>query len=148
MRVVFMGTGEIGVPAFRWLLDSPEYEVVAAVTQPDKPVGRRQELQASAIKRLAGAKTEALAAEAAAVKASCGDLQAFLQRAMQEGPDFVQAGARSFAYSLARTCAASLLIEGARDQRSVEVARRWCATGLGSLLAADGERRNASRALL
>jgi len=53
MRVVFMGTGEIGVPAFRWLLDAPEYEVVAAVTQPDKPVGRRQELQASAIKQLA-----------------------------------------------------------------------------------------------
>lgn len=48
-----MGTGEIGGPAFRWLLDSPEYEVVAAVTQPDKPVGRKQELHASAIKRLA-----------------------------------------------------------------------------------------------
>lgn len=53
MRVVFMGTGEIGWPAFRWLLDSPEYEVVAAVTQPDKPAGRKQELQASAIKQLA-----------------------------------------------------------------------------------------------
>jgi methionyl-tRNA formyltransferase len=53
MRAVFMGTGEIGVPAFRWLLDSPEYKVVAAVTQPDKPVGRKQELQASAIKRVA-----------------------------------------------------------------------------------------------
>lgn len=53
MRVVFMGTGEIGVPSFLYLLDSPEYKVVAAVTQPDKPVGRKQELQASAIKRLA-----------------------------------------------------------------------------------------------
>jgi methionyl-tRNA formyltransferase len=53
MRVVFMGTGEIGQPAFRWLLEAPEYEVVAAVTQPDKPVGRKQELQASAIKQLA-----------------------------------------------------------------------------------------------
>lgn len=51
MRVVFMGTGEIGVPAFRWLLDT--HEVVAAVTQPDKPVGRKQELHASAIKQLA-----------------------------------------------------------------------------------------------
>ncbi len=50
-RVIFMGTGEIGLPAFRWLLATGE--VVAAVTQPDKPVGRRQELQASAIKRLA-----------------------------------------------------------------------------------------------
>lgn len=48
-----MGTGEIGLPAFRWLLDTPGYEVVAAVTQPDKPVGRKQELHASAIKRLA-----------------------------------------------------------------------------------------------
>ncbi len=27
MRVVFMGTGEIGAPAFRWLLDSPEYGI-------------------------------------------------------------------------------------------------------------------------
>jgi methionyl-tRNA formyltransferase len=51
MRVVFMGTGEIGVPAFRWLLET--HEVVAAVTQPDKPVGRKQELHASAIKQLA-----------------------------------------------------------------------------------------------
>ena len=53
MRVVFMGTGEIGVPAFRWLLDAPEYEVVAAVTQPDKPAGRKLALRASAIKQLA-----------------------------------------------------------------------------------------------
>ena len=53
MRVVFMGTGEIGVPAFRWLLDSPECEVVVAVTQPDKPAGRKLELRASAIKQLA-----------------------------------------------------------------------------------------------
>jgi methionyl-tRNA formyltransferase len=53
MRVVFIGTGEIGVPAFRFLLASPDCTVLAAVTQPDKPVGRRQELQASAIKELA-----------------------------------------------------------------------------------------------
>ena len=53
MRVVFMGTGEIGLPAFRWLLGSPECEVVAAVTQPDKPAGRKLELRASAIKQLA-----------------------------------------------------------------------------------------------
>lgn len=56
MRIVFMGTGAIGVPAFRRLLDSPAAcSVVAAVTQPDKPAGRRQELHASAIKQLAGA---------------------------------------------------------------------------------------------
>jgi methionyl-tRNA formyltransferase len=53
MRVVFMGTGEIGLPALRWLLETPGYDVIAAVTQPDKPVGRKQELRASAIKLLA-----------------------------------------------------------------------------------------------
>ena len=53
MRAIFMGTGEIGVPALTWLLDSAEWEVVAVVTQPDKPVGRKQELRASAIKLLA-----------------------------------------------------------------------------------------------
>jgi methionyl-tRNA formyltransferase len=57
MRVVFIGTGGIGEPVFRWLLDSPEHEVLAAVTQPDKPVGRKQELQASAIKQLAQARS-------------------------------------------------------------------------------------------
>lgn len=51
MRVIFMGTGEISLPAFRWLLASTECKVVAAVTQPDKPVGRKQEVQASVIKQ-------------------------------------------------------------------------------------------------
>jgi methionyl-tRNA formyltransferase len=53
MRVVFIGTGDIAIPSFRWLLGAPGVEVVALITQPDKPVGRHQELQASAIKHLA-----------------------------------------------------------------------------------------------
>ncbi len=53
MRVVFIGTGDIAIPSFRWLLDEAGVEVAALVTQPDKPVGRHQELQAPAIKRLA-----------------------------------------------------------------------------------------------
>ena len=53
MRVVFIGTGDIGLPSFRWLLGAPGIEVVALITQPDKPVGRHQELQAPAVKRLA-----------------------------------------------------------------------------------------------
>jgi len=52
-RTVFMGTGDVGLPSFRWLLDESGCEVVAAITQPDKPVGRHQELQAPAIKTLA-----------------------------------------------------------------------------------------------
>ena len=53
MRVVFIGTGDIAIPSFRWLLDAPDTEVVALVTQPDKPVGRHQEIQPPEIKRVA-----------------------------------------------------------------------------------------------
>ncbi len=56
MRIVFLGTGEIGVPTLRLLLTSTEHHVLACVTQPDKPVGRRQELQESAIKQTAYAR--------------------------------------------------------------------------------------------
>lgn len=50
MRIVFIGTGEIGVPTLRALLRSPEHEVIGVVTQPDKPVGRTQQMQAPPIK--------------------------------------------------------------------------------------------------
>jgi methionyl-tRNA formyltransferase len=53
MRIVFLGTGDIGVPTLRWLLAAPEICMPAVVTQPDKPAGRRMELHASAIKTLA-----------------------------------------------------------------------------------------------
>ncbi|MGC1322240.1 MAG: methionyl-tRNA formyltransferase [Candidatus Udaeobacter sp.] len=49
MRIVFIGTGEIGVPTLRALLNS-EHEVVAVVTQPDKPVGREQRIEPPPIK--------------------------------------------------------------------------------------------------
>lgn len=50
MRVVFIGTGEIGVPALRSLLQSTEHELIGVVTQPDKPAGRSRTLTAPAIK--------------------------------------------------------------------------------------------------
>ncbi len=50
MRIVFIGTGEIGVPTLRALLSS-EHEVVAVVTQPDKPVGREQRIESPPIKK-------------------------------------------------------------------------------------------------
>jgi methionyl-tRNA formyltransferase len=57
MRIVFIGTGEIGVPTLRALQTSSDYQLVGAVTQPDKPVGRDQKITAPPIKAaLAGAK--------------------------------------------------------------------------------------------
>lgn len=53
MRIVFMGTGDIGVPVLRWLLQSDAHEVTGIVTQPDKPAGRKMQLKASPIKELA-----------------------------------------------------------------------------------------------
>jgi methionyl-tRNA formyltransferase len=55
LRIVFMGTGDIALPSLRSLLNDMEqaYELVALVTQPDKPVGRRQVMTAPAIKELA-----------------------------------------------------------------------------------------------
>jgi methionyl-tRNA formyltransferase len=50
MRILFIGTGAIGLPTVDALLESSEHEVIGVVTQPDKPVGRDQLLQASPIK--------------------------------------------------------------------------------------------------
>lgn len=49
MRVVFVATGDIALPTWEWLMASG-LEVVALVTQPDKPQGRRMELTPPAIK--------------------------------------------------------------------------------------------------
>ena len=53
MKVVFLGTGEIGLPSLRWLLASTEHEVVAVVTQPDKPVGRKMVMTPPMVKVVA-----------------------------------------------------------------------------------------------
>lgn len=53
LRIVFMGTPEFAVESLKQLVEGG-YNVVAVVTQPDKPVGRHQEtLQAPEVKRYA-----------------------------------------------------------------------------------------------
>jgi methionyl-tRNA formyltransferase len=51
-RVVFIGSGEIGLPTLQWLANSPLVNLVGVVTQPDKPVGRSQVLTPPAPKRM------------------------------------------------------------------------------------------------
>jgi methionyl-tRNA formyltransferase len=53
MRIIFIGTGEIGALALEALVKAPEHDVLAVVTQPDRPVGRQLKLAASPIKDLA-----------------------------------------------------------------------------------------------
>src|SRR5690349_25143851 len=53
MRVLFWGTPEFATPALRALIGEG-FEVVGAVTQPDRPVGRsRSMLQSSPVKQIA-----------------------------------------------------------------------------------------------
>lgn len=51
MRIVFMGTPEFAVPSLRALLDEG-FDVVAAVTQPDRPAGRGHKLAPCPVKQL------------------------------------------------------------------------------------------------
>ena len=53
MRILYIGTGDIGLPALRSLLDDPAHTVCAVICQPDKPVGRKQILTPPATKVLA-----------------------------------------------------------------------------------------------
>jgi len=49
MRIIFMGTPEYAVPSLKRLIDSA-HEVVAVVSQPDRPRGRGQKTKPSAVK--------------------------------------------------------------------------------------------------
>ncbi len=53
IRVVFFGTPKIALKSLEYLYNSKEIEVVAVVTQPDKPAGRGHKLTMSPIKEFA-----------------------------------------------------------------------------------------------
>ena len=53
MRIVYLGSGDIGLPTLHALLQARaegRHELAAVITQPDRPVGRHQTLTASPIK--------------------------------------------------------------------------------------------------
>ncbi len=53
LRIVFMGTPDIACPALQALAIAPDFQVVGAVVQPDKPKGRDLKLQPPPVKELA-----------------------------------------------------------------------------------------------
>lgn len=53
-QIIFMGTPDFSVKVLQGLIES-EHEVVAVVTQPDRPVGRKRALTAPPVKQLAEA---------------------------------------------------------------------------------------------
>lgn len=52
-KVIFMGTPEFSVPVLEGLLANDTYEVLAVVTQPDRPVGRKKVLTPTPVKMAA-----------------------------------------------------------------------------------------------
>jgi alkylation response protein AidB-like acyl-CoA dehydrogenase len=67
-------------------------------------------------------------------------IEQYAARAVKAGSDFQQVGARGFAFAIARTEAAALLVEHANAQRdlaAVTAAVRWCARDLAPLVEAD-----------
>jgi methionyl-tRNA formyltransferase len=59
IRIIMLGTGDFAVPTLELLLDTG-HSVVALLTQPERAQGRKQELIASRIKRLAQARSIAV----------------------------------------------------------------------------------------
>lgn len=53
MKVVFLASGDIAVPSFRYLLEAPDVGILALITQPDRPSGRGLQVKPSALKQLA-----------------------------------------------------------------------------------------------
>jgi putative acyl-CoA dehydrogenase len=95
-----------------------------------------------------------LACEAENVRGAIDRVRQFARRMMSEGDLFAQASARSFAYSVARTSIAGLLLDHARwsirhekDGAAVAVLRRWCRQDLTPLVHSTKSHRVETAAL-
>jgi putative acyl-CoA dehydrogenase len=98
-------------------------------------------------RRLSGVKAAAISSCAAQTLDAVQRIERYAARAVSAGSEFQQAGARGFAFAVARTEAAVLLIEhanGQADHVAVTAAKRWCARELAPLVEADVEYRAGS----
>ena len=75
MRIVFLGTPEFAVPSLKRVLEDG-YTVAAVVTQPDRPVGRKQVLTPSPVKAFATEKQIPVFQYEKIRKEGVGDLRA------------------------------------------------------------------------
>jgi putative acyl-CoA dehydrogenase len=102
-------------------------------------------------RRIEAIRTNAIRPLVERVREAAARVKAFAARADREDGDYVQAGARAFAFSLCRCYAASLLLEQAdwavqveQNERGIIVAERWCRQELAPLLDPSGAYRHAS----
>jgi len=106
--------------------------------------GAFEALVASTQARLSGITSPELTASAGKAKEALSRIVSFMPKAAKAGSDAMQAAARVFAYSMARTFAAALLLEHAqwsleneKDHRSATAANRWCSMDLTEGLVAE-----------
>jgi alkylation response protein AidB-like acyl-CoA dehydrogenase len=90
--------------------------------------------------RLAGVRSDRLALAAARGQEALAVIERFAERVAAEGREFAESWARAFSYALARTTAASLLLEYAdwaianeTDPDAPTAATRWCERDLARL---------------
>ena len=98
-------------------------------------------------RRLSAVKASALSSCAEQTMRGVHRIEEYAARAASAGSEFQQTGARGFAYAIARTEAATLLIEHANAQNDnvvVTAAQRWSARELPLLVEADAEYRAGS----
>jgi len=50
IRTIFIGTPDFGIPAFKALIKDEQFAIIAVITQPDKPINRKQILTPLPIK--------------------------------------------------------------------------------------------------
>jgi methionyl-tRNA formyltransferase len=81
VRLVFAGTPAPALPALRRLIDSPRHEVVAVLTRPDAPAGRRGKPQPSPVAR------EALDRGIPLLRPSRPNSPEFVAELMEFGPE-------------------------------------------------------------
>lgn len=95
-------------------------------------------------RRLSVVKTAGLSSSVDRTLNAVQRIEQYTARAATAGSDSQQAGARGFAFAVARSEAAVLLVEfanAAADRAAATSARRWCARELAPLVEADAEHR-------
>ena len=106
---------------------------------------------AADVKRRVGAvKAAALASSVDQTLKAVKRIEHYVAHAATAGNDSQQGGARAFAFAIARTESATLLIEHGSvqdDRAAITSAQRWCARELAPLVEADAKHRASSAAL-
>jgi putative acyl-CoA dehydrogenase len=98
-------------------------------------------------RRLSAVKASALSSCTEQTLRAVHRIEEYAARAASAGSEFQQAGARGFAFAVARTEVAALFVEHANieaDHAAMISARRWCARELAPLVEADVEYRAGS----